>query len=367
MLVGSTEKLYFDSSSYFDDLIADIQRASVSINIEMYIWATDKINDRLFEALKSANDRGVKVRIVVDGIGSYYWILSKMRSFLTAGLQIRIFHPLPWPFCSIFKISIRAPLQFINRRNHRKIFIIDDAIVYTGSMNVMREAFAWRETGVRLNHLHVPQIQNSFRKTWFHSGHRLLRWLQNHARPYERGVPKDWLLVRSNQNFRMRRRLHADYLHRIRLAQRRIWIVTPYFVPPRNIARALKQAAIRGVDVRIVIPQTADIFFIPWVARLYYRYLLEGGIKIYEYTKGMLHAKSTLIDSWALVGSSNLNHRSLFKDLELDIVISTQSSRDQLEQQFLIDMKNSQSIDQRSPLADPGWIARMLFNLRAWL
>jgi cardiolipin synthase len=133
-------------------------------------------------------------------------------------------------------------------------------------------------------------------------------------------------LVRLNTRRALRRENYLDLLVRILGAKRRIWIENAYFVPDGALIRALKVAAESGVDVKIVVPAISDVFFIPWVTAAFNLGLLRAGVKVFEYNKGMMHAKTVLIDDWGLVGSSNLNHRSLFHDLEADLVLADESA-----------------------------------------
>jgi cardiolipin synthase len=149
-------------------------------------------------------------------------------------------------------------------------------------------------------------------------------------------------------------------------AQRRIWIETAYFVPDGSLVRALRAAAEGGVDVRIVVPAVSDIFFIPWVTSAFHVGLLRAGVRIFEYTGSMMHAKTMLIDDWGLVGSSNLNHRSLFHDLEADVVLASEEASCSLEQQFERDCSGSREVA-LDTWHERSWIERALGRLLLWM
>src|SRR5690606_5263764 len=139
----SSELLYFDSRSFFEDFKRDVSQSRESIDIEVYIWESDPIADDILEALAAAARRGVRARLIVDGVGSLKWINSKIDEARTRGIEVYVFNPVNRPW------AIHLWPKF-NRRTHRKLFLIDRQILYTGSMNVMQETLHWRETGLRV-------------------------------------------------------------------------------------------------------------------------------------------------------------------------------------------------------------------------
>jgi cardiolipin synthase len=127
-------------------------------------------------------------------------------------------------------------------------------------------------------------------------------------------------------------------------AKNRIWLMSPYFVPDYSTLKALRLAAWSGVDVRILLPQKNDIFMMKLANRVFYSYLLRSGVKVFEYCPTTLHAKVLAIDDWIVLGSSNRNHRSLIRDLEIDIVLTHEESYRSVEKQFRIDLAQSEEI-----------------------
>jgi cardiolipin synthase len=172
--------------------------------------------------------------------------------------------------------------------------------------------------------------------------------------------------VRLNLRRAQRRENYLDLLVRILKSERRIWIENAYFVPDGSLVRALRTAAEAGVDVRIVVPAVSDVFFIPWVTSAFHVGLLQAGVRIFEYTKGMLHAKTMLIDDWGLVGSSNLNHRSLLHDLEADLVLGAEDASRSLEEQFEVDCTDSREVTLRNWRERP-WLERVLGRMLLWM
>ncbi len=353
------EILFFDSPDFFKSLKADLQKAENTIDIEMYIWGIDDMAADIFETLVQAVQRGVKVRLLVDAVGSFLWIPKHVHPEYTRGVEVRVFNPVRFP--SSWRLLNRA-----NRRNHRKNVIIDNKILYTGSQNITINSYNWRETGLLTAGPALEIVRKTFEYTWLTSKHPAYRF------SYSMRTELCHMLtasrrVRSNQFFRLRKRWRRELTERIDKAHNRVWLITSYFVPPAKLLRSLGRSARRGVDVRLILPNRSDVFFMRWISQYYYLYLLTRGVKIYEYTPKILHAKSYLIDDWLTVGSTNLNHRSFFSDLEMDIVLSDQKSLKDSEAQFLRDIEQSIVIK----IDDQRWWKRFLISFflrfKRWL
>ncbi len=365
--------VYHSGDEFFDSLERAIERAQHSIHIEMYIFAFDRLGKRLLERLGQVVLRGVKVRLIIDGIGSSSSIYQVREICDRLKIELKVFHELPWTRWQVGRrifqrrLSFLRALQRVNNRNHRKVCIIDAKRAFVGSMNVIEYhcaslagAKVWRDCGVEVAGREVAVLEESFKELWSRR-----RGALTAARRLRRALASG-VLVRLNVRRAQRRENYLDLLVRIVGAQRRIWIENAYFVPDGSLVRALRAAAEGGVDVRIVVPAVSDIFFIPWVTSAFHVGLLRAGVRIFEYTKGMMHAKTMLIDDWGLVGSSNLNHRSLLHDLEADVVLeSTEASRS-LEQQFELDCNGSREITLDTWHERPV-IERMLGRALLWM
>lgn len=346
------ENIFLEGSSFFQACLQDIHAAKKTIDIEMYIFSNDNLGNKIADALYEAAKRGVKVRILIDGAGSPLWGGTVDKKLEDAGAQVRIFHPFPWGFWQWSRSKIRLPFILkiiylilkINSRNHRKVFMFDNAIAYVGSFNISdchidkdHQGNVWRDTGIRLQHVDLKPLLDAFEGVW------------NHRDPQER-IKEIFRHVNTNPIFRLnnswhrRRILYKNLLRRITQCKQRIWITNAYFVPDNILLKKLKDAASRNVDVRILLPQKSDIFIMPWASMTFYSSLLKAGVRIFEYTPSMLHAKTLMLDEWTIVGSSNLNHRSLLHDLEIDVNIQLPASKQQIEQQFLQDLTQTKEI-----------------------
>ena len=167
----------------------------------------------------------------------------------------------------------------------------------------------------------------------------------------------------------MKRFYYRDLLQKINRSQDRIWLMTPYFIPKRNLIRALGKAAQRGVDVRILISSKTDVKLFQALQFFYYPYLATRGVKIFQYVETVLHAKIFIIDEWITVGTSNLNHRSILHDLEVDLSIQDPRNRDKIVEDFIRSTPPEQEItNERLKLRTvfDKFLARLFFVFKYW-
>lgn len=346
------EQIFFVGSDYFSRLISDIDSARKSIELETYIFELDQLGERIIIALTKAAKRGVVVRLLVDGAGTPEWSGSAVKKLEQTGTETRVFHPFPWRLWQWSRSHVKAPSLLkliymflkINARNHRKVCIIDKKIAYIGSFNVSQQHLGrdyngggWRDTGVRLEHFELKDLSLAFEAAWAHIP------IQERVRHFFRHIRTN-PIIRLNNTWYRRRILYKNLLRRIKSCKNRVWITNAYFVPDNFLLRRLNEAARQGVDVRILLPQESDVAFMPWASKTFYAQLLKAGVRFFEYEPSMLHAKTLIIDNWMIIGSSNLNHRSLRHDLEVDINVRLPKSKQLLEQQFLLDLQNSKEI-----------------------
>ena len=368
------EQLFFTGDEFFPSLVRDIGKAKESIEVETYIFANDSLGKEVLAALTAAAARGVRVRVLVDGAGSYEWNHFMVDQLEHAGGESRVFNPFPWKLWQISRSIVRPPslskaiylLLRVNRRNHRKICLIDRKIVYLGSFNISKnhvtqhgKVLGWRDTGVRLSDVNTTELVDAFETVW--SGKQLnLKFIA-----YFKEVQLNPLFRLNNQRHR-RKVLYKNLLQRLQKSHRRIWITNAYFVPDIFLLRKLIKAARRGVDVRILLPHQSDIAFMPWASKMFYERLLSAGARIFEYLPTMLHAKTLIIDNWMTIGSSNLNHRSLLHDLEVDYCVQSDAAKFELLQQFLIDLNYTREIKFCDLKVRP-WYQRIVGNILLYL
>lgn len=352
------EQLFFNASLYFEDILTHIAKAQSSIIIETYIFDYDKLGKRLINALLVAHQRGVSIRVLMDGVGSSTDSDRTAAALESHGIPVKIFRPLPWHIYHYRRALksgnlINKLLYFarrINQRNHRKQIIIDNRYLWSGSLNISLKHLStnaggegWQDYGVRVSGEHISTLADQFDDVWHRRPIRLGRGVFQ----YCWHTLSTWSRTRKNQLL----------LRRINQAKQHILIVNAYFAPASAIIRALKQARLRGVDVQILVAGISDIRLFPLLTASYYADLLKSDIKIFEYQPGFLHAKALLIDDFALLGSTNFNHRSYLHDQELDIVLTDPASLSQLKEQIHHDRLASTEIIFN---ANKGWRWKML-------
>jgi cardiolipin synthase len=361
---GHTEQIVFDPKLFFDCLIADIDQAQFSIVLETYKFRLDDIGLRVINSIKKALQRGVSVRLLMDGVGSSEDADSIAKQLESDHCQVRIFHPLPWDFPS-YRRALTANrwysqllylLASINHRDHRKLCLIDDHIGWLGSFNITADHFNqtlnnsldnWHDTGLRVTSGVVQDLTADFEQVWQRKiasvTKRTARFLSNHS-----------IQLRNARNQRM--------LMMLNQAKKRIWITNAYFNPSIKLLNALKNSAHKGIDIRILVPSRSDIFLFPLLSRTYYADLLNAGIQVFELQSRSLHSKTMLIDQRGLIGSTNLNYRSFFHDLELDALLNSADSVERLSQKFLSDINDSMEITANHWIKYP-WLLKMLGGL----
>jgi len=379
-----SERLILDGDQWFDQMVADITMARKWITIEMYIFADDEVGRRITEALTEAAGRGVEVRLMVDGVGSAAWVRSAARRLLAAGIRVRVYHPTPWsmmpyrwgPGWALPRMS--RVFRWINRRNHRKVLVVDRRVAMVGSFNVdrchARSAVgdaAWRDSGARVEGDGVRTLERAFALAWRQAWQLTLKsGRPSLDLPLRRPPMRTAHLVRVNHGRRLRNRWYQELLTKIGTANTRVWVTSAYFIPHRRLLYALSLSAAAGADVRILVPRRSDHWFIPFVSRAFYQRLVESGVHVHEYLPSMLHAKTVVVDDWACVGSTNLNHRSMLHDLEADVVLTGVEAREQLAAAFRSDIANSYEIIAKDWKSWPWyrrWFGQFAVNLRYWM
>ncbi len=371
------EQLFTDGDSYYESILGAIAAARLSIELEVYIFADDTIAGKIVDGLLEAHRRGVKIRVLVDGVGTPRWPHRQGTRLVDAGIPSKVYHPIFWKAFSTKVPGIYSAARWIsglNRRDHRKVIIVDGQQAWLGSMNIsddharsQRGEKAWRDTALRVRGADVRYLSAAFEKIWL--------WRVPHQRTRRKEFKKilnqsRGSAVRLNATYRLRRYHNNNLLRRIRRAERRIWICTPYFVPTVSLLRGLRAAAKRGLDVRVLMPGASDVFFMAWVASAFERTLARSRIQVYRYTPSILHAKTMLLDDWAMVGSSNINHRSIVHDLEVDAVLTQASNREELARQF--DATIAASVEFRDTSVLRGkflqaFIGRLILAFKRWL
>ena len=381
---GSPTKLLIDGEEAFRIMDAACDAATEEILVETYILRDDRVGVSLFRHLAEAVKRGVRVCVLADGIGSFgtgrkFWL-----DLEAAGIAVRLFHPW-W----------RAPLHAL-RRDHRKLLVIDRQLAFTGGMNIGIEygssirstATAWRDTFIRVDGPVCGEMAAVFAEGWDRAGGEALPGLEYVS--WSDGIvepPRGFAAIRHPKIRRRIQQRIAQRRDRTRgrrvrradgtlvpqqddavmvldsrpgrgqpetiavlsalwgAARTRLWVTTPYFAPPINALDVLSEVVKRGVDVRLLLPGKTDMAFIRHAAHGTYYKLLKAGVRIFEYQPAVLHAKTMVVDGQvSVVGSANLDFRSLWLNAECNLLLFNGDTAHALEQAFEKDLEQSTEI-----------------------
>ena len=312
-IVGFNQsELLIDGKATFDRMFGDIAAARTYVLVQFYIIKDDRLGRRLKDHLIERARAGVQIYFLYDEIGSYKLPGTYLREMQQAGVHVSPFH------------STRGKTNHfqLNFRNHRKIVVIDGETAFLGGHNVGDEYVSrnpksgpWRDTHVRIEGPVVEEIQFCFVEDWHWATGRTpaLNW---ELKPSPAG--KEEALVIASGPADPLETCGLMFAQIINMARERVWIASPYFVPDLQIIGALKLAALRGVDVRILLPQKADHRTVHLATVSYYPNTLPAGVKLYRYTAGFLHQKVFIVDrQCASVGTANLDNRSFRLNFEI--------------------------------------------------
>ena len=294
-------------------MLAAMELGTSSIHLCTYIFDGDITGERFVAALKRAADRGVEVRVIVDSLGEMYSHPTAKKLLKGSAVQFRSFLPL-------------KPGGYLNLRNHRKILVVDGEVAFTGGMNIGDRHLASspvpqvKDLHFKVSGPAVAELQRAFLEDWrFAKGEHL-----SGAHYFPELAPAGSALVRAvndgpDKEFR---KLHWIILGALSCARRRVAIVTPYFIPDRPLIAALVTAALRGVSITLVLPGKNNLPFVQWASRSYLWELQQHGVRIFSQPPPFVHTKFMVVDgSWSLIGSANLDPRSLRLNFELNLEV----------------------------------------------
>ena len=337
---GNQATLMADSNAAIDTMVADIDAATDHVHLLFYIWMPDNNGAKMAQALKRAVKRGVTCRAMVDDVGSQLLIQSDLWTDMQmAGIKL----------CRVLQVGNPLRRIFSGRidlRNHRKILVIDNRVTYCGSQNCADPEFLtkakyapWVDAVMRFTGPVVRQNQHLFASDWMaYNNEDIREILLQPLAPPEPGFPAQ--VIASGPTARYSA-VPETFETVIYSAQRELFITTPYYVPVESLQAAICAAANRGVDTSIIFPARNDDFAVGATSKSYYEDLLDAGVKIYEYQKGILHAKTMTVDGEVtLIGSANMDRRSFDLNYENNILLCDEgvtTAMRQRQQEYLAD------------------------------
>ncbi len=342
LLPAASIELYHDGAHKFRRLKEDLAAARRFIHLQYFIWERDRLTAELVPILLDRLAAGVEVRIMNDWIGSIRYSKTELRQLSSAGAKVE---------------ADVTDLLRINYRNHRKIAVIDAEIGYTGGMNIGQEYIdggdrfaAWRDTHLRLTGQAVAALEKLFAARWFEQrkdrGDEDLFGPAYMPAPDPDAVATGTLVEVAAQGvddpWSAARRAHMVAIGQ---AEESVWIQSPYFVPDYSVYDVMINAALSGIDVRLMMTGIPDKPVALWAAQTYYRKLLDAGGRVFTYQAGFFHAKTIVVDgAVAAVGTMNMDQRSLRLHKEMMLWVFDRGFARQVADQFRVDMESCHEV-----------------------
>ncbi len=341
-LFADAVEVYVDGKSTYAAIFAAIEAARHHVHLEYYIWEPDRIGTRLRDLLVDKARAGVKVRILVDGTGSAGLRRRWLRPLREAGAEVARFNP----------VSLRwIRTRRVDFRTHRKIIVCDGRVGFTGGMNITDVHTSelstgyWRDTHLRLEGAAVWPLQRIFLEDWYFATEQLAP-VDAEVFPVPGTARRHLVQIVGSGPDHDHRSVHRTFFTAFTRATTRLWVTTPYFVPDDATMTALCTAALRQVDVRLLVPRRGDSRLIDLAARSYVPELLAAGVKVYEHLPRFIHAKTIVVDDdLAVVGTANLDNRSFQLNFEVVALIYDRDVTVALAGAFARDLEASHLIE----------------------
>jgi len=373
-VAGQELSLFAETLPLLTSMILDIRSARQRVWLETYIFHDDAAGQAVAEALKDRARAGVEVRVLCDAIGCQATPAALFDDLRLAGVQVHEFHSF-WE--ALWRFSL---LRILNRRNHRKLLVIDDRVAYFGGMNVVDASSVltieqaehlplstgWRDVHVRLVGSRQGEVAESFERSWRSAqGEKISR----RPKAYRQAQ-----LARGEESIQFfdcgpglkHTRCSRLFTQLIRTARKRLTFSMAYFLPVGVVLRGLLRARKRGVFVRVVVPGQSDVPVLQHATRHLYSLLLRRRFRIYERQLAMLHSKVMIVDDrWTVVGSCNLDARSLHLNLEFVAVIQSPQLARLVNNIVAFEIERSERVTYKRYRERSWW--RRLVNRLAWL
>ncbi len=359
LALGNKADLLIDGKDTYAAMFEAIGQAKDHINMETYILDDDDIGRKFADALIERQLDGVQVNLIYDSFGALHTPREFFERLTSNGVNVLEFNPI--------KLSEAPELWKLNQRDHRKLLIVDGKVAFVGGINISSvysagssggsfvssgneqstddktELTPWRDTHLRVEGPVVGDFQKLFLETWQNQKGKPLAPANYMPRLEKAGNQLVRAIGSSPQDeFSL---IYVTLLSAINSAETHVYLTNAYFVPDPQLLQALKDAAGRGADVKLILPSKTDSNLVFYASRSFYTELLTAGVQIYEEQDSLLHAKTALIDGvWSTIGSTNLDWRSFLHNYEINAVILGNTFGDQMHVLFQQDIKASKLI-----------------------
>ncbi len=324
----------------WEAMYRDCEKAQKSIDVEQYILQDDATGKAFLELFLKKAREGVAIRLIFDTVGSRKIMSSPLvKEIQGAGGRVHFFNRLGWR--NLFMPSTWFP------RTHTKTLLVDEAVAYTGSVCIDSSMQNRRDMHIRFTGPLVKDVRDVFARHWKKPFKKSAKnGMPSSATPFTVPPEKKFRYITSAPWLRPNP-IYKELLQEIEDAKENICLVTPYFLPPRRLQKALFRAVRRGVDVRIMMGEKSDTRLADHVSHTYFPRLLKHGIRIFLYPQTVLHAKYAIIDmNWATIGSTNLDYLSLHKNREANVIFKDKEAISRLKSYFEQDILSCIPVDQ---------------------
>jgi len=348
--VNNRIQLLKNGKATFESIFHALENAQAQIHLQYYIFEDGELADRLLKLFENKISKGVKIRMIYDGIGSFSLSKAYLKKLTVVGVEVFPF--LPFKFGRFF--------SSLNYRNHRKIIVVDGQVAFTGGINISDKYLKgdpalgkWHDMHLRIEGEAAGHLDFVFRMDWYLVSRKvieplILMGILDAVRPgplvqIVSGGPDDDFPA-----------LEQAYFTIINQAKDYLYITNPYVIPGQAIMLALQTAALSGVDVRLMISENADSKIVSWSVRSYFEPLLKSGVKIFLFPEGFLHSKIIVSDDLiSTIGTANLDNRSFEQNYEVNAIVYDQPFAKLLKQDFLKDSDASRMLSYREYLERP--------------
>ena len=362
LTAGNKVELLIDGPETYRAMFDAIAKARDHINMETYILEDDEVGQRFAQALLARQRNGVQVNLMVDSVGAIGTPKAFFQRLTEAGIKVLEYNP-------VNPLVAKAGWD-VNERNHRKLLVADGQVAILGGINISSvysgssgsamgrrgapraaDALPWRDTDLRIEGPAVAELQKLFIDTWQKQKGEPLP--KRAYFPALRASGAEVVRAIGSSPDEAYSQIYATLISAIQHAQTEILLTNAYFVPDPQLLASLKDAAARGVDVKLMLPSRSDSWLVLHAGRRFYGELLQAGVKVYERRDALLHSKTAVVDGvWSTVGSTNLDWRSFLHNLELNAVVLGPDFGSRMRAMFERDLQAS------TPVSLEQWQAR---------
>ncbi len=377
---GHTLELFTQTHLLFEAMLLDIAAAKSRVWLETYIYSDDLASYTIADALQRRAQEGLDVRLLYDALGSQHTNPEIFRKMAAAGVQVHAYHRIKEALHSV------AAFIILNRRDHRKLLVVDECCAYFGGMNIhdhgrlfrasptdpsVDPSAAWRDLHIRLAGPQQVEVADSFERSWMHAKGEKMAWRpRDYRRVSLRQSDESIQFFDTGPGLKFSRAPRV-FRRLLRSANHSVVIAMAYFIPVGRVMREIIRARRRNVHVHVLVPSLTDVPVAQYATWYLYRKLLQLRIRLYERKNRVMHTKAMVIDRrWTVVGSANMDPRSLYINLEFMVVIRSQAFAQAVIRVARNEMRRSRRVrfaDCEKRTLKQRFVSTLAYSFRWWL